>query len=299
MEYKSRVQPLGSIHRNLLIYFPESSLSLALHCRFYSAGGPDVKLIRATDSVALNYSSNTRCDRDPSMNMSTIINFKCDPKQTNKISYVRTGAPCTHQFEWFTPQGCDHRVTTPCQAYSATDDFHYDFRSLRNQSFEVSRNGTKYLFGVCTAPPAGACSEGIGACNSQGYILGSVNDKLLVNETGYPYLVYDKGPNCTNGQPFFTKIEFTCAKSDAEDMKPFLVEDTNCRLIIQFATRLACPKKILCKDGDYDLTPLMNSESNYEAEVADAVLKGPTGEEHKGAKVSGGRKPNPIQVSLN
>lgn len=239
-------------------------------------------LLHDEDYVALNYSSSTKCDVDPTMNMSTIINFKCDPTQTNKISFVGT-AICTHIFEWFTPLGCDKN--TACATYDSGNDVTYDLRSLMGKSYNVSRNGTTYKFGICSAPEG--CATTAGACNSAtGYSLGALNKALTYNETGYPFLKYENGLQCKSGALYFTKIEFTCAKTEADEGKMFILEDTDCRLIIQFATRLACPPLISCKDSymgqSFDLTPLINPAANYEAVVADELKKGA----NKDAKVS-------------
>lgn len=243
-----------------------------------------MQLIQDEASILLKYSSNTPCELIPGMNMSSTIEFFCDRTQTNKIVYDGKLA-CNHAFQWFSPQGCE--TQTPCMITDPNNGFTYDLTTLKNKSFNVTTSqNAVYNFGVCTPPKE--CTTTSGACDSQGRSLGVINSALTYNETGYPFLMYDNGPDCKTNK-YFTRIEFKCAESDAEDGQTFLVEDTNCRLVVQLATKLACNSKISCKDSlkgqDFDLTPLMRSSENYVALVDKAL--GEKGGKYKEKKVSG------------
>ena len=230
-------------------------------------------ILHETDEfVSLNYTSNMNCDADATRKVSSIINLKCDPTQSNKISYLGASG-CTHNFEWFTPEGCDTKST--CQVYDPSKDVTYNMTPLKNRTFVASRGGTNYTFGVCQAPKE--CGLTQGACDNRPVGFGKANSVLNYNETGYPFLKYDGGAEC-NVSKWYTKIEFTCAVTVEEEGVATVVEDSNCRLLIQLATRHACDHQISCKDSyngeDYDLRPLMNNEANYVAEVDEELVKG-------------------------
>lgn len=235
-----------------------------------------------SSTIALNYSSETVCSADPKRNMSSIIYFKCDT-QNEHISFVST-VQCTNIFEWLSIVGCGI-VDPPCVEYDPISHYKYDLSTLGDSTFNVSREGNTYSFGLCKAPSS--CVDTAGACNEKGLSLGAVNSDLKFDETGYPFLKYENGPICkakNQSMNWFTKIELICAKNETENNKAVLLEDTDCRLIIQFATDKACPpQQISCKDNDFDLTPLINSTGNYEAGVAEGVLKNPA---DKNVKVS-------------
>lgn len=262
---------------------------ILLPFRFTAVGGPVVSLEPTeTDQLSLKYSSGTKCKQNAALNVSSIIQLKCNSKQIGKISYVRQ-SNCTHFFEWPTPVAC---LTQPpsCTAYDATNNFNFDLRPLKGRSYNVSRDGRTYNFGVCQSPKT-CGNEAVGSCNAQQVMFGKVNDALTYDAaTGAPpFLVYTGGAKCaTQEGDGYTKIEFVCPATDRDedDDKAELVDDKNCIVVIRFATQLACPQKILCKDTfkgvDYDLTPLMNGQGNYEATLAEELKNS----SYKGSKVS-------------
>lgn len=250
--------------------------------RFTSVGGLSAELSQDKESVALVYASETPCSTVASMNMSSIIEFKCDPKQTNRINYLGARL-CTHLFEWYSPVGCETRQA--CVATDPNSGFTYDLSSLSSQSYNVTGPKGVYYFGVCAGHAE--CLDKAGACKD-GLSMGMTSSALTYNETGYPFLLYANGAPCKpNNQS--TRIEFKCAESAEEDNKPFVLEDSECRLVIQLATQLACPSRISCKDTfqgqDFDLTPLMSS-TNYVAEMDAELKKRTTSGANKDAKVS-------------
>lgn len=126
--------------------------------------------------------------------------------------------------------------------------FRYDFSSIATDSYNVTRGNNSYTFGICKTPKNEKCLEDTGACrtdNGQSTSLGKVNDNLLFNQTGGgPYLIYDAGSTCEKlGKTWKTIINFICPFND---VKPgaYVIEDTNCQLIIQFATKLACKNEV-------------------------------------------------------
>lgn len=219
--------------------------------------------------TVLKYSSDTKCETDPKMNMSATIDLKCDLQQDEKISYKET-VVCNHIFEWYSPLACE--TTEQCVVTDNTG-FKYDLRPLSNTPFNVSSNNNTLFFGICAS--FHPCNESMGICNEHKG-LGYLNQDLKINETGFPYLEYIDG-TCNDGENSSTKIEFRCAKDATEDNQITVLEDTGCRVIIQLATKLACPEdQISCthdfEGKEYSLIPLMDSIRNYEAVVADGVL---------------------------
>lgn len=123
-----------------------------------------------------------------------------------------------------------------------------------------------------------------GACqltnnNSQAVSLGVVNDELLYNITGAPFLLYQSGSICNQNahQKWTTKIEFICETDKGDKAEPKLVENNNCEVIIQMETELACDEEISCvatnpdNDLTVDLSALISAEYNYKAEVNDSL----------------------------
>lgn len=138
---------------------------------------------------------------------------------------------------------------------------------------------------------AGACYEQ----NSTTISLGNSNSQLRFNQTGSLYLLYEDGAECstaTGMRRWSTKIEFVCANNATKDNGAStaggsdslkIIEDSNCQLLIQYQTPLACREPIRCKATTYvdhtndglgssgdeliDLTPLISATDNYEARV--------------------------------
>lgn len=232
--------------------------------------GSDLRVVSKGKSSVLMYSSNTKCEADPKMNMSAKIDLKCDLQQDERISFKET-VVCSHIFEWYSPLACE--TTEQCVVTHSSTGFKYDLRPLSHTPFNVTTNNSTFFFGICAS--FHPCNESMGICNdSKG--LGYLNQDLKINETGFPYLEYIDG-TCNDGKNSSTKIQFSCAKDAAEDNKITVLEDTGCRVIIQFATKLACPAdQISCKQDlngkVYDLIPLIDNVKNYEANIADGVL---------------------------
>lgn len=171
---------------------------------------------------------------------------------------------------------------------------------------------------------AGACYEQ----NATTISLGNSNSQLRFNQSGSLYLLYEDGAECPSAaagsRRWSTKIEFVCANNATKDHAATaagagteagagaggadsleIIEDSNCQLLIQYQTPLACREPIRCKatiyvdhtaeglgssgDESIDLTPLISASDNYEARV-----ELPAGMEHlvpKSTKVRSSRSP--------
>lgn len=118
--------------------------------------------------------------------------------------------------------------------------------------------------------------------------MGTFNTNLRINQTGTPYLLYENGVICEEKEntKWSTKIEFVCANNSSGKGKnksvegPKIIENSHCQLLINYQTELACQEQIECKAKVYvehsedvadmeviDLTPLINTTGNYEAEI--------------------------------
>lgn len=114
--------------------------------------------------------------------------------------------------------------------------------------------------------------------------LGKFNDILHVNETGSPYLLYENGDRCNSSQSsanWTTKIEFVCAKDSHITTQPKVIETSNCQLLIQYPTPLACQNQIKCASDGYgpndegiDLSVLTSTTKNYEVDGKDGKKVG-------------------------
>lgn len=121
--------------------------------------------------------------------------------------------------------------------------------SLAGKTYRVENGKKSYVFGVCESPGE-SCLEKTGACeitNGQSTSLGAVNNELQLSEdgSGSPYLNYPSGSACgALHKQWNTTIEFICL-TDGMSPKPTVLEDTGCRLIIHFPTKLACQTMVM------------------------------------------------------
>lgn len=119
----------------------------------------------------------------------------------------------------------------------------YDLSELSGKKYDVGQDTNTYSFGICTSPKE-PCRENAGACRTtqgQSSSMGVINNVLqLPDATSAPFLLYGSGSVCKGlDQKWTTKIEFIC-QTDGMAAGPKIVEDTNCTLIIHFATKLVC-----------------------------------------------------------
>lgn len=127
----------------------------------------------------------------------------------------------------------------------------YDLKELIDKPFTVQNGDRKYVFGVCSEPKE-PCNGNAGAClqtgdkAGQSSSMGIFNTELqLSNERNEaPFLLYKGGSVCASlQQQWTTKIEFAC-QLDGMSAGPKIIEDTNCKLVIQFATKLVCRNQV-------------------------------------------------------
>ncbi|GAB0099787.1 cation-independent mannose-6-phosphate receptor [Sergentomyia squamirostris] len=228
--------------------------------------------------VSIRMTSPNSCPEDSSKKLSSVITFQCDKNsRIEKIEFIGM-SKCEYQFIWPTSAVCE--TLEPCTAIDPKTGYKYDFRQLSKKAYNVSHDNHTYSFGVCSAPMS-PCLESSGACEimkSETLGLGIVNDQLLINQTGAPYLKYPGGGLCKkNKEPWYTTIEFVCAEQGME-IGPKIIENTDCRLIIQFITNAACLENgISCQttnssfDSVIDLAPLIKFTDNYVANVSSGI----------------------------
>uniref|UniRef100_A0A6B2ECL8 Putative lysosomal enzyme receptor protein isoform d n=1 Tax=Phlebotomus kandelakii TaxID=1109342 RepID=A0A6B2ECL8_9DIPT len=228
--------------------------------------------------ISVKMNSPEICPSDSSKKISSIISFQCDKTaRIEKVEFIGFH-DCQYDFVWPTSTVCE--TLEPCTAVDPKTGFKYDLRQLSKKSYNVTQGNNSYTFGVCSAPLA-SCLESSGACEvlpTETVGLGIVNDKLLVNQTGVPYLKYPGGGLCQKTkEPWHTIIEFVCAEQGME-AGPKIIENTDCRLIIHFVTDLICQEKqISCQttnssfDSVIDLTPLIKYTDNYVANISSEI----------------------------
>ncbi|XP_058444007.1 cation-independent mannose-6-phosphate receptor [Malaya genurostris] len=204
------------------------------------------------------------------------ILFECDPAATEEVPEYVGMEGCTHLFSWRTSFAC--KKTEPCSVVDPISGLVFNMTSLAKQTYTVKQGEATYEFGICDMTKS-RCPDQSGACqiasdNSQAVSLGTINDKLLYNITGAPYLRYTSGSICDHSNSkWSTRIEFICQTDKGEKLPPKLVENAGCEVIIQIETELACTRDISCSamnfssDREVDLSPLISADHNYEALV--------------------------------
>ncbi|XP_017092786.2 cation-independent mannose-6-phosphate receptor isoform X1 [Drosophila bipectinata] len=265
--------------------------------RFTNLGNSQSRPVVENGQLLLRHESPTPCAHNSSVNYTSVIYFSCDKEIRNAHpEFSGLGADsCTYLFNFATPLAC--KDLKPCTAFTSTNQ-HLDLSSLSTKpAHTLNKDGRNYTVAVC-ANAGNPCQENGGACyeqNSTTISLGNSNSQLRFNQSGSLYLLYENGAECptpTGNKRWSTKIEFVCANNatkdnasagntDTEALK--IIEDSNCQLLIQYQTPLACREPIRCQASIYvdhttdglgssgdeliDLTPLISASDNYEARV--------------------------------
>ncbi|XP_039495380.1 cation-independent mannose-6-phosphate receptor isoform X4 [Drosophila santomea] len=265
--------------------------------RFINFGNVQTHPVVENGQLLLRHESPTPCAKNSSVNYTSVIYFSCDKFIRNAHpEFAGLGADsCTYQFNFVTPLACND--LKPCTAFTSTNEL-LDLSSLSSKpAHTLLKDGKNYTIAVCANAGAPCLGNG-GACyeqNSTTISLGNSNSQLRFNQTGSLYLLYEDGAQCstaTGMRRWSTKIEFVCANNATKDngvstaggsdsLK--IIEDSNCQLLIQYQTPLACREPIKCKATSYvdhttdglgssgdeliDLTPLISASDNYEARV--------------------------------
>ncbi|XP_037721567.1 cation-independent mannose-6-phosphate receptor isoform X1 [Drosophila subpulchrella] len=286
--------PPGS---SICLYNPKASNSKE---RFINFGNVQSRPVVEKGQLLLRHESPTPCAKNSSANYTSVIYFSCDKFIRNAHpEFAGLGADsCTYQFNFVTPLACND--LEPCTAFTATNEL-LDLSSLsKKPARTLVKDGRNYTIAVC-AQAGTPCQENGGACyeqNSTTISLGNSNSQLRFNQTGSLYLLYEDGAECSTDsgiRRWSTKIEFVCANNATKDNGANsagaagggdsfkIIEDSNCQLLIQYQTPLACREPIKCKASVYvdhttdglgssgdeliDLTPLISASDNYEAKV--------------------------------
>ncbi|XP_052835231.1 cation-independent mannose-6-phosphate receptor isoform X2 [Drosophila gunungcola] len=265
--------------------------------RFVNFGNVQSRPVVENGQLLLRHESPTPCAKNSSANYTSVIYFSCDKFIRNAHpEFAGLGADsCTYQFNFVTPLACND--LKPCTAFTASNEL-LDLSSLSSKPARtLVKDGKNYTIAVC-AHAGTPCQENGGACyeqNSTTISLGNSNSQLRFNQTGSLYLLYEDGAECSTAagiRRWSTKIEFVCANNATKDNAGTaaggsdslkIIEDSNCQLLIQYQTPLACREPIKCKaivyvdhttdglgsSGDelIDLTPLISASYNYEAKV--------------------------------
>lgn len=119
---------------------------------------------------------------------------------------------------------------------------------LSGKTYTVEQDDKKYVFGICKNANA-PCLDKVGAClvtGGQSSSMGTVSSILEMSEekSDAPFLSYKSGSVCgTLDNHWTTKIEFVC-QTDGMPAGPKIVENSNCSLIIHFATKLVCNNEV-------------------------------------------------------
>ncbi|XP_059621562.1 cation-independent mannose-6-phosphate receptor isoform X2 [Phlebotomus argentipes] len=245
--------------------------------RFVSMGAVEKPSVEE-GVISVKMTGTEACPEDATRKISSVITFECEKSsRVDEVEFIGF-RDCEYKFVWSTAAVCE--TLEPCTAVDPKTGFKYDLRPLSKKPFNVTHDNHTYAFGICASPRA-PCLESSGACEifaAETRGLGLVNDKLLVNQTGAPYLKYEGGGLCqSTKQPWYSVIEFVCAEQGMQQ-GPKVIENTDCRLIIQFVTDAICQtRQISCQttnnsfDAVIDLAPLIRNTDNYVANVSAGV----------------------------
>lgn len=125
----------------------------------------------------------------------------------------------------------------------------YDLSELSGKEYTVENNKQKYKFGICTDVKA-SCGVDVGAClitGGQKSSMGKISTDLLLSldeKSDSPFLLYESGGVCgALSKQWTTKIEFIC-QTDGMVAGPKIIEDSNCTLIINFASKHVCKNEV-------------------------------------------------------
>lgn len=127
--------------------------------------------------------------------------------------------------------------------------YSYDLNELSGKEYTAGNDKQIYKFGICTDVKA-SCRVDVGAClitGGQKSSMGKISTDLFLSleeKSDSPYLLYTSGGVCgTLSKQWTTKIEFVC-QTEGMQSGPKIVEDSNCTLIIHFATKLVCKNEV-------------------------------------------------------
>lgn len=216
--------------------------------KFINHGSTDGELSYDNNKFIMKLKSDEKCNDKE--NITSVINIVCEDIKETEVEFIsRRG--CENVFYVRTKVAC--RDIDPCKAIDPVTGQIFNLASLSDQSYNVSHGNITYQFGVCKSandPCLG--TSGICQTGKTTMSLGMVSDFLQFNKTGSPYLIYTNGANCDAiDKKWQTKIEFVCATNDhlkrdtnKLSSKITVVENTNCQIIIQFETSLACQKQV-------------------------------------------------------
>ncbi|KAI8130895.1 Cation-independent mannose-6-phosphate receptor [Lucilia cuprina] len=246
--------------------------------KFINYGTVQPKPVLENGHLIMRHISPSPCNT--TTNYSSTIYFYCDKEVKNAHPELMGLHGCSYEFSFLTPLACND--FPPCTVITHDNEI-INMSSLMDKPFKLQQDNQNYIFSVCSS--AGSpCMENDGAClfNNQSNGLGMFNTNLRINQTGAPYLLYENGVICTDKEntKWSTKIEFVCANKTSNSMGPKIIENSHCQLLIHYETDLACQEQIDCKAKVYvehsedvadmeliDLTPLINTVDNYEAEI--------------------------------
>ncbi|KAL5283604.1 IGF2R family protein [Megaselia abdita] len=247
---------------------PGTSICLNNGTNFQSFGNSANLTYDKNLELTMKFKSDVKCKDN--MNYTSTIIFNCS-KGEGKPEVTKLG--CDFRFEWKTIYACN---SEPCEAVHPETGFRFDMNPLKTKFNSTAEQGKVYNFAICKSSGA-PCSENDGSCvedKGRRTSLGKFNDKLHFNKTGSPYLLYENGDKCNSSNVstnWTTKIEFVCAKDSHITIEPKVIETSNCQLLIQYPTPLACQNQIKCTSDGYgsndegiDLSLLMSTTKNYE-----------------------------------
>ncbi|XP_060687644.1 cation-independent mannose-6-phosphate receptor isoform X3 [Hemiscyllium ocellatum] len=233
-------------------------------------------------SLSIVYLNGDNCNDH--QKYSTRILFQCDTISGSPI--FQEMDECEFLFVWRTPAACPIRRAEGenCQIKDPKFGYVIDLRPLANEDQKVTVDEYTYHFRVCDYlrnPDCGSSSQdenAVSACQTKPHddnfkkIAGRFTQHLTY-EDGLIMINYTRGDICHKIYERSTAILFYCDHSQTPGKPVYLRETPDCTYLFEWHTSYACPpfRSIDCtlrdKDGNsYDLTPLSQSQDNWEIE---------------------------------
>ncbi|XP_078412852.1 cation-independent mannose-6-phosphate receptor [Cetorhinus maximus] len=233
-------------------------------------------------SLSIVYLNGDKCNDH--QRYSTRILFQCDEISGSPIFQEKD--ECEFLFVWRTPAACPIRRAQGenCQVKDPKFGYVLDLHPLANDDQKVTVDEYVYYFRVCDQLRfnCGATSvsraDSVSACQTKlkdpsfKKVAGRFTQNLTY-EDGLMMINYTRGEICHKIYQRSTAILFYCDHHQTPGQPLYLRETPDCTYLFEWHTSYACPpfKSIDCtlRDSDgnsYDLTPLSQSQRNWEIE---------------------------------
>ncbi|GFY65626.1 hypothetical protein TNIN_97651 [Trichonephila inaurata madagascariensis] len=126
------------------------------------------------DKIKIKYTSGDICSDDKTMSSrfwQTIIEFNCEPHNTNSEPQFVGKDDCTYFFDWPTAYACANKPkenTRDCTAEDPNTGYIYNLTSLRDHGIFKTKTGNhQYYLNICNSNGSSPCGLNTGVCQEE------------------------------------------------------------------------------------------------------------------------------------